>query len=370
VIVQSPGPTPTVPAALWLATADTSTIPIDIHDGVVFMPVVVDGRRRTFLLDTRVNTAIDYSMSETPQERLILDTLQIGDVRLTNLVVSPERIKPFALTYLGAGAEGTIGWDLLSRFPVTIDYANRRLILYRTSANAENAMLPSGAAQLPLLLAGGVPAVTARVLGSADGTFAIDTLATTELVVSDGFARSHQLENYGHWVEPPWLARPTGEVAGQMGRVPSLLLGPLSVTRPITVGAGPMDSSALPATADGALGAWLLQRFTVTIDVLGSKLVLAPPNLNSMGAIPFDRSGAWLVDRDGSVEVRAVLPGSPADDARLRGGDRLLALDGHPIQDLDDARMAFSGALGTSIAVTFHRGFFHRTTLLTLHTVM
>ena len=78
----------------------------------------------------------------------------------------------------------------------------------------------------------------------------------------------------------------------------------------------------------------------------------------------------WLVDRDGTVEVRAVLPGSPADDARLRGGDKLLALNGHPIQGLDDARMAFAGALGTSIAVTFHRGFFHRTTLLTLHTVM
>jgi hypothetical protein len=322
------------------------------------------------LLDTRVNTAIDYSMSETPQERLILGTLQIGDVRLTNLVVSPERIKPFALTYLGTGAEGTIGWDLLSRFPVTIDYANRRLTLYRNSASAENSALPAGAAQLPLRLAGGVPAVTARVLGSVDGTFALDTLATTELVISDGFAHAHQLEGYGHWMEPPWLASPTGEVAGQMGRVPSLTLGPLSITRPITVGASPMDSSALPATADGALGTWLLARFAVTIDVPGAKLVLAPAAPSSMGAIPFDRSGAWLVDRDGSVEVRSVLPGSPADEARLRGGDTLLALDGHPIQDLDDARAAFAGLLGTSIAVTFHRGFFHRTTLLTLHTVM
>ncbi|HLJ84816.1 MAG TPA: PDZ domain-containing protein [Candidatus Eremiobacteraceae bacterium] len=334
------------------------------------MPVVVDGRRRTFLLDTRVNTAIDYSMSETPQERLILGTLQIGDVRLTNLVVAPERIKPFALTYLGAGAEGTIGWDLLSRFPLTIDYLNHRLTLYRNSASAENAALPSGAAQLPLRLAGGVPAVTARVLGSADGTFALDTLATTELVVSNGFARAHQLETYGRWVEPPWLAGPTGEAAGQMGRVPSVTLGQLSVTRPITISAGPMDSSALPATADGVLGAWLLERFEVTIDVPGAKLVLAPPSSGAMGAIPFDRSGAWLVERDGAVEVRAVLPGSPADAARLRGGDRLLALDGHAIQTLDDARAAFAGALGTSIAVTFHRGFFHRTTLLTLHTVM
>jgi S1-C subfamily serine protease len=65
-----------------------------------------------------------------------------------------------------------------------------------------------------------------------------------------------------------------------------------------------------------------------------------------------------------------VLPGSPADDARLRRGDQLLALNGRPVSALEDVRSAFEGALGTSIAVRFHRGFWTRTTRLTLHTVM
>ena len=41
-----------------------------------------------------------------------------------------------------------------------------------------------------------------------------------------------------------------------------------------------------------------------------------------------------------------------------------------PINALEDARTAFEGALGTSIAVRFHRGIWTRTTRLTLHTVM
>ncbi len=369
--VQVPGPSPTVPASLWLAAGDTSTIPIDIHDGVVFVPVVADGKRRTFLLDTRVHTTVDYSMSEAPQgPQLVLGTLQIGDVRLTNLDISPERIEPFAQTYLGAAADGTIGMALLSNFPIAIDYANKQLTIFKDSAAAQSAAQPAGESVLPLRMAGGVPAVAGQIYGNVSGTFALDTLAATELVVSDNFARAHGIENYGHWVEPPWLALPSGEVAGQMGRAPFLSLGSLEITRPITIAASPMDSSALPSTADGALGAWLLQRFVVTIDVPGQRLTLAPPTPSALSAIAFDRSGAWVVVRDGEVEVRSVFPGSPADYARLRDGDQLLALNGQPIEALDDVRTAFAGTLGSSISVTFHRGIFRRTTLLTLHTVM
>lgn len=370
-VVESLRPAPTLPAALWLGSGDSSTIPIDVSDGVVFMPVVADGQRRTFLLDTRAITSIDYSMSEAPHApQLVLGTLQIGEVRLTNLAVSPARIQPFAKTYLGGDADGTIGMDLLSRFPVAIDYANRRLTIFKSSAAAESAAQQPGSVTLPMRMAGSVPSVAARANGNADGTFALDTLATTELVVSDAFASAHHFASYGRWFEPPWLARPAGEIAGQMGRVPSLALGPLDIIRPITIVASPTDSSALPSTADGVLGAWLLQRFLVTIDVLGAKVVIVAPATSAMGAIPFDRSGAWLVQRDDKIEVRAVLPGSPAEAARLRGGDELLALNGHAIAGLNDARAAFAGALGTSIAVTFHRGIFHHTTILTLHTVM
>lgn len=368
---QSPVPTPTIPDALWFAPSETSTIPIDIHDGVIFVPVVADGKRRTFLLDTRGNTAVDNSMSAVPMgPEVVLGTLQIGDVRLTNLLAAPERILPYSVTYLGAAADGVVGMDFLSRYPITIDYANRRLTLYHTSAAAEIAAQPAGTATLSLAQGRSMPATTALVAGKYDGEFAFDLLATTEVVVSDGFARAHRLATSNGWKDTAWLARPSGEIAGRMGRIASLSLGSLDFVRPITVAASPTEPNALPHGADGAVGAWLLRRFTVTLDVPGEKLVLAPGSSTSMATAPFDRSGAWLVQRAGFVEVRSVLPGSPADDARLRSGDQLLALNGRAVSALEDVRSAFEGALGTSIAVRFHRGIWTRTTKLTLHTVM
>ena len=368
---QSPVPEPTVPDALWFAPGDTSTIPIDIHDGVIFVPVVVDGKRRTFLLDSHGNTAVDNSLSAEPmQAPVVLGTLQIGDVRLTNLRATPERILPYSVTYLGAAADGAVGMDFLSRYPVTIDYANRRLTLYESSTAAESAATSANAATLTLAQDSGVPATTALVAGKYAGEFAFDLTATTEVVMSDGFARAHRLPMNNGWIETAWLARPSGEIAGKMGRIPSLSLGSLDFVRPITVAANPSEPNVLPRGADGAVGAWLLRRFTVTLDVPGARLVLAPASSTSTATAPFDRSGAWLVQRSGFVEVRSVLPGSPADDARLRSGDQLLALNGRPVSELEDVRSAFEGALGTTIAVRFHRGIWTRTTKLTLHTVM
>jgi hypothetical protein len=296
--------------------------------------------------------------------------LQIGDARLTNLLVAQERILPYSVTYLGAPADGAVGMDFLSRYPVTIDYVNRRLTLYHSSADAESAAQPADTAVLSLAQGDMLPATTARVAGKYDGEFVFDSLATTEVLMSDGFARSRRLISNNGWIDTTWLARPSGEIAGRMGRLGLLSLGSLNFVRPITVAAGPSEPNALPRGADGAIGAWLLQRFTVTLDMPGNKLVLAPASSTATAPATFDRSGAWLVQRAGFVEVRSVLPGSPADDARLRSGDQLLALNGRPVSALEDVRSAFEGALGTSIAVRFHRGIFTHTTRLTLHTVM
>jgi hypothetical protein len=371
IVPQAPAPTPTIPDALWFAPSETSTIPIDIHDGVVYVPVVADGKRRTFLLDTRGTTAVDDSMTSTGvAPSTTLGTLQIGDARVTNLIVAQERILPYSVTYLGAPADGAVGMDFLSRYPVTIDYVNRRLTLYHSSAEAESGVQPAGTAILSLAQGDMLPATTARVVGKYDGEFVFDSLATTEVLMSDGFARTRRLVPNTGWIDTTWLARPSGEIAGRMGRLASLSIGSLNFLRPITVAAGPSEPNALPRGADGAIGAWLLQRFTVTLDMPGEKLILAPASSQATAPAPFDRSGAWLVQRDGFVEVRSVLPGSPADDARLRGGDQILALNGQPISALEDVRTAFEGALGTSIAVRFHRGIFTHTTKLTLHTVM
>jgi S1-C subfamily serine protease len=56
-----------------------------------------------------------------------------------------------------------------------------------------------------------------------------------------------------------------------------------------------------------------------------------------------DRYRAWLgfqVGEDDELQVSRVVPGSPADRAGLRPGDRVVALDGTPVAGLDAWRLA------------------------------
>lgn len=53
--------------------------------------------------------------------------------------------------------------------------------------------------------------------------------------------------------------------------------------------------------------------------------------------------------------VGTVTPGGPADQAGLRTGDRITAIDGEPIHDFRDLVARISGAPGASVAVAFVR---------------
>ncbi|MDQ3932388.1 MAG: site-2 protease family protein, partial [Actinomycetota bacterium] len=59
--------------------------------------------------------------------------------------------------------------------------------------------------------------------------------------------------------------------------------------------------------------------------------------------------------------VDAVLPGSPADNAGLRPGDRIVAVEGHPVHEFDEARAVISAHAGEQIrlAVVGHGGARH-----------
>jgi carboxyl-terminal processing protease len=62
--------------------------------------------------------------------------------------------------------------------------------------------------------------------------------------------------------------------------------------------------------------------------------------------------------RDGWVVVLAPRPGSPAERAGLRAGDRLLEIDGQPMKSwtVEEARNALRGPLGSTVKVVVDRG--------------
>jgi carboxyl-terminal processing protease len=68
--------------------------------------------------------------------------------------------------------------------------------------------------------------------------------------------------------------------------------------------------------------------------------------------------GVWLRSaQDGEVYLGSVQPGSPADDAGLVPGDRLLVVDGHEVADLTLSKVAekLRGAAGTELRLRVER---------------
>lgn len=62
-------------------------------------------------------------------------------------------------------------------------------------------------------------------------------------------------------------------------------------------------------------------------------------------------------EKDAGVRVLAVIPGHPADQAGLRAGDLLLAIDGKPAINLEPAtiRKRMTGVVNTSVDVSYSR---------------
>jgi S1-C subfamily serine protease len=91
---------------------------------------------------------------------------------------------------------------------------------------------------------------------------------------------------------------------------------------------------------------------------------VVPASLLSAAALAGDRAekrGGWLgvvlSEEDSRVEVRRVIGGSPADKAGIVEGDRILSIDGTPVNESADVVTAVGGALpGDSLSIGLERG--------------
>jgi S1-C subfamily serine protease len=73
---------------------------------------------------------------------------------------------------------------------------------------------------------------------------------------------------------------------------------------------------------------------------------------------PIDRRLVRLLalPRDRAIEIMSVEAGTPAAGATLQAGDLVIALDGHPVQNVDDVhRLLGADAIGRPLTITLVR---------------
>jgi hypothetical protein len=249
-------------------------------------------------------------------------------------------------------ADGVLGAELFARFPVTIDYPNNVMTIYRSTTVAEFGR-PTGSTITPLAMVGGLPAVPCT----------IDGANATPCFLNVGLDADLELSGPG-WADkddPATLMRdaePGGELRGVDFRARQLTIGQVKIAAPIVelLRNAAADDRIGGAVLRAVLGSGALSRFAVTVDEPGGALVIAGAPAAASMPSPFDGSGLWLVSRNGTLVVRSVASKSPADVAGIAGGDVVLAIDGKPVTDLDSARDSLMRPSGTRTTVTYQRG--------------
>ncbi|MBW1841598.1 MAG: PDZ domain-containing protein, partial [Deltaproteobacteria bacterium] len=69
----------------------------------------------------------------------------------------------------------------------------------------------------------------------------------------------------------------------------------------------------------------------------------------------FTGIGVSITMRDGFVTVIAPIEGTPAFNAGIEAGDKIVKVDGEPTKDLREAVKTMRGPKGTTVVITIHR---------------
>jgi hypothetical protein len=286
------------------------TIPIAIYDNLPLAPVhigsapllwfVPDSAAKTTYIDTARARAAGLAAGKPAILSLSRSTLTIPRLSTTELA-SLQRTEGHAI-------DGVLGAELFRKYVVQIDYDTRVLRLFDPSTFTPDA----GAESVPLFIKDDKAyvhcAITMPGVVERDELFLVNP--------SSGGALSH-----------PAFARsdvPANTPPRDLGRATRFRIGSFAFD-------GVNGVSAPPS-----IGGEILHRFTVTFDYSRSTLWLEAGR-HFGDAWMFDMSGldlAWNATRT-QIDVVHVFEQTPGQEAGLRAGDVIVAIDNQRIAAFD-----------------------------------
>jgi hypothetical protein len=342
--------------------ADSTTVAYDDDGGArIYVPVFVGGKGPfAFEIDTGGHLIIGKELAATLESNAAgsfantgagTGILQSGlvagqEIRIGDAVLHRQvgKVRTFANDRATGHPPrlGLLGLELFERFAVAVDRGNRTVTL----TPLEKFKLPKGI-RLPIRFIEDAPLTEGSYQGIR-GDFEIDSGNAGPTIIEGYWARQNSLESvliHGQsWIggadEKEWLSR--GD----------LTLGPVKLPHEIVryVGVVPRGAESTHLQA-GLTGEWALRRFDVTYDY-GHGVVVVGQRHDGPEP-PSNHAGLLTRKTDGALQAVLVLPGSPADAAGIRPGDRILSIDGHDSATLSgrDAAVLMQGPVGSDLTL-------------------
>jgi hypothetical protein len=242
--------------------------------------------------------------------------------------------------YLGADVQGILGYELFSRFIVTIDYDKKELILTRP----EKFKPKKNWEKLKISVEDTKPYIVTSVI------MRDSTSVRVKLMIDSGASHGLILEpDSNDTIRVPSahvnsiIGRGLGGViTGKIGRIGAVDLGKYDVKNVIANFPDPnsyMDTLKMSRMVrrNGAIGGEILSRFRVTFDFPREYLYLKK-NTSFKKKFYYNMSGLTLKAKGSRLEhfeITDVREKSPAEEAGIRPGDLVITINGILTSDLD-----------------------------------
>jgi hypothetical protein len=252
-------------------------------------------------------------------------------------------------------ADAIIGGTILNACVVEIDHEKSVLRVYK-----QGSFRPGTAGEpLALSFSSGIPVVEAAVTAKGGGPKPVHLLVDTGADVPFSFHSDRDPDLHPPEDAPKcYIAEGIkGGVYGKWFRVGAIRIGPFTLNNCLvaypTEG---FDQAEEQLGQDGFFGLGAQSHFTVTFDYPHARLYLKP---NVRFGEPFEFNMAGLVLwtlHDGSCEVSDVIEGSPGDEAGIKKGDTIVAVDGRAVSAIPFAERERSFIqAGRSLLITVQR---------------
>jgi hypothetical protein len=267
-------------------------------------------------LDTQSIEFGTSSPATTQVHKAHVDTLRIGD-----LVVHDQTFYVADLPDDGTTPVFAVGYELLRRFAVKIDYEHQRLTFY----DGTGFRYGGPGIAVPLQFHGNGLVVEASI-GEASGRFLLDTGNEFGFSISTSFTEKNSLVRTlgAHYLgyNGRGYAGPSPEA--YLVRVDTLRIGKIpapSVIAHLTT--DPSDTNELA----GNIGQSILGKFTEIFDCLRGRVIFEKTKDSGQREV-FNGAGLIFDSFGHGLQVMTVLPGGPGAQAGLQTGDTITAIDG------------------------------------------
>ena len=334
----------------------TTIVPFESDFNLIFLPLQVNqSEPLCFVVDTGFDVNVLNAKWVEPLGLTLTNKqtipqpggeIEVGDIAdvvfaLPGLVLSEQTLMAAPLSslemFVGRAIDGILGHHFLQQFVVNINYESGLMTL-----NDPDCYHYVGDGQeVPVLIKAAEPMVLAEFIRqdttAVTGQLKLDTGSIDAIGFNKNFIEDNQIVAPTQKIVAQEGVAVGGQTDAIMFRMNGVNIGDFSFNE-FVVGATMASGGFENRDNAGTVGAEILSRFHITLDYPHGRMFLEP-NDRYQTALLEDRSGLWVVATDEGKQVFRIVPNSPADQAGLKAGDLLVAIDDQSAADLSLAQI-------------------------------